>query len=290
MGNRRNVRPRRAGNKKKQQVLSFRKRLSNLIAHSLFFGGVVALYFYGTDRLEKGDVVFGLSLFFLVLILSIGLIYQSGLFENLSSKLQRICYLVAGGLIAIGLVATWAYKKPIKPDVTLHFIGPGKGPTTFPALQVVRKNNTDAIAREMRYKVTVWLLDLRKGDPKSPSRVMPLCRFQRGELGGYIEAHQESDPEIVFESCPEFYLSLLPEDRLLGFAHVTCAGCARGHGYWLYKVWGQSGWYAETADGSDPEPKFWELFRQGQFSDMMTDTEKFFQTLPLLERKQMSAE
>lgn len=212
-------------------------------------------------------------------------IYRHNFFESKAKRVRVAGQTLISITLAVILVVLWFALRPSPPaDVTLRFISP----PIPPVLEVVRKNESGGIAKEMRYKVVIWNLDALKASRGWPGGLPPLCSFHRGELGGWLRKGEESDPEWVFEACPKFYHALVEGDRLLGFAFITCADCAHSHGYWLYKVWGQPGWFAETADGSDPEKEFSKEFSRGGIIEIARDPEKYLNTLHLRERKPMA--
>lgn len=246
----------------------------------LAFGSLVAAIATAFQVAGVQDVLFA------YLILEVGWLGFIGSFFLLERvlKLHRkqktkliIGVAVISGIAMIGV--GWLMTSRIKkPEVTLRFVGP-----PFPViLDVITTNESDAIARDLRYNVVVWNLDSARFDRGGLGGRPPICKFVPMN-GEYLGKREESQSESVFAQCPEFANSLLVGDKLVGWAFSTCADCIRSHGYWFYKEWGKQGWYAETRGGTDPG----ERSIVKPVIDNLTDLEQFWKTRDLLERKPM---
>jgi hypothetical protein len=120
-------------------------------------------------------------------------------------------------------------QEAIPPVVALRFAYPKS-----PALLVI--NQSEAIARDIKWAVELWNMDL-------PDRIdplpIPVSTFD------WLKAHDEGGPLNLFDG-PLVAPLLKPGNRLIGSASVTCPTCARGRTYIVYIVWGESGWFAEV--------------------------------------------
>lgn len=117
------------------------------------------------------------------------------------------------------------------PDVTLRFVYPKS-----PALILV--NTSDKVARDIKWAVLLWNLDL-------PTRVdplpIPVSTFD------WIRPHSEGGPTSLF-NLPNVTPLLKPGNRLFGSASVSCPDCARGRTFIVYIQWGQGGWFFEVQE------------------------------------------
>jgi hypothetical protein len=116
-------------------------------------------------------------------------------------------------------------------ELALQFVYPKK-----PALLV--QNPSSVLAREVLWGLAVWNVDAL------PQQHNPLPI--RAQSIKWIRPGQAIGPFDVFRSL-EVAPLIKPGDRIFGSASVNCAECARGRTYWLYVVWGESGWYSEIA-------------------------------------------
>lgn len=122
-------------------------------------------------------------------------------------------------------------KSGPKPDVTLRFVYPSD-----PVLLIV--NQSDAIAREMKYMVVMWNMD--RPDQNDPLPI-PVATFD------WLKPHGEGGPENLFDA-PGVKALLKPGDHLLGSAAVMCPECPRGRTFLVSIVWGTGGWFSELSD------------------------------------------
>jgi hypothetical protein len=143
------------------------------------------------------------------------------------------------GIVALifairGLLREESRPEIPKPDVTLRFIY-----ATEPALLLV--NQSGAVARDIKWQVTVWNLDL-------PDRTNPLPILTA--TFDFIMPRSSGGPQDLFSS----QASLLHKgDRLIGSASVSCPDCSRGHTFIVYIVWEQGGWFTEALDKTGGE-------------------------------------
>ncbi len=136
-------------------------------------------------------------------------------------------------------------------DVALRFISPKS-----PALMI--KNLSDPVARDIRWMVGLWNMDL-------PDRQDPLPI--PSQTVGWIRGHDEVGPQSLF-SEPLVVPLLQPGNRLFGSASVDCPTCSKARTYVVYIVWGQGGWVSEVETAKygvlvpkDPlTKKAWEMF------------------------------
>jgi hypothetical protein len=119
--------------------------------------------------------------------------------------------------------------EAIPPVVGLRFVYPKS-----PALELI--NESDAIAKDIKWPVVLWNMDLP--DRKDPLPI-PTSGFD------WLRPHDKGGPQNLFNTPPVAPL-LKPGDRLFGSASVVCPTCARGRSYIVYIVWGESGWVSEV--------------------------------------------
>lgn len=118
--------------------------------------------------------------------------------------------------------------KESPPDVGLRFVYPKS-----PALVIV--NLSDSVAREIKWIVAIWNMDLPDRNEPLPIPIQPF---------DWIKGHRESGPQRLFDD-KWIPLLLKPGNRLIGSAVVECPACARGRTYIVYIVWGEGGWFSE---------------------------------------------
>jgi len=127
-------------------------------------------------------------------------------------------------------------STPEAPDVTLRFLY-----SSEPVLQLL--NQSDVIARDIKWSVVLWNLDLPERNDPLP---IPVATFD------WIRPRQAGGPQGLF-LAPSVRSLLRPGNRLVGSASVICPNCARGHTFFIYIVWGEGGWFTEIADMKDGE-------------------------------------
>ena len=113
-------------------------------------------------------------------------------------------------------------------DVTLRFVYPKS-----PALILV--NNSGAIAKNIKWSVALWNMDLQDRNDPLPS---PVSTFD------WIKPHDEGGPQNLFST--QIVSPLLKQgNRLYGSVALDCPECKRGRSYIVKITWGDGGWYAE---------------------------------------------
>lgn len=118
-------------------------------------------------------------------------------------------------------------------DVTLRFIYPKS-----PALILV--NNSDVIAKNIKWSVALWNMDLPDRNDPLP---IPVNTFD------WIKPHDEGGPQNLFNT--RLVSPLLKQgNRLFGSVALDCPECKRGRTYIVKITWGNSGWYAEINNGT----------------------------------------
>jgi hypothetical protein len=110
-----------------------------------------------------------------------------------------------------------------------------------PALQLI--NQSDVTARDIKYMVGMWNLDLPDRTDPLP---IPTSSFD------WIRPHAMGGPQGVFD-LPAVSTLLKYGDRLIGSVGVSCPDCARGHTYIVYIDWGKDGWFTEVLDRTNGE-------------------------------------
>lgn len=118
-------------------------------------------------------------------------------------------------------------------DVTLRLIYPRS-----PALVLV--NNSDVIAKNTKWSVALWNMDLQDRNDPLP---IPVNTYD------WIKPHDEGGPQNLFNT--RLVSPLLKQgNRLFGSVALDCPKCKRGRTYIVKITWGSSGWYAEINNGS----------------------------------------
>jgi hypothetical protein len=120
---------------------------------------------------------------------------------------------------------------PVAPDVALRFVYPKS-----PALVIA--NRSDSIARDIKWVVVLWNMDLPDRDDPLP---IPVATFD------WLRPHQDGGPQGLFGHSAVASL-VKPGDRLFGSASVSCPNCARGRTYVVYIVYDKGGWVSEVED------------------------------------------
>jgi hypothetical protein len=139
--------------------------------------------------------------------------------------------------IVIGIVfLLWVpsiieHVRPAKelPDVALRFVYPKS-----PALVLV--NQSAVIARDIKWIVVLWNMDLPDRDDPLP---IPVSTFD------WLRPHDQGGPQNLFGG-PIVAPLLKPGNRLFGSASVICPECARGRTYIVSIVWNDGGWFSEV--------------------------------------------
>jgi len=121
-----------------------------------------------------------------------------------------------------------APQTPTASNVALRFVYPKS-----PALVIA--NRSESIARDIKWMVVLWNMDLADRDEPLP---IPVDTFD------WLRPHQEGGPQSLFGLNTVAPL-VKPGDRLFGSAAVSCPDCTRGRTYVVYIVYGEGGWFSE---------------------------------------------
>lgn len=165
------------------------------------------------------------------------ILFSASSWVALRETLKKRIALSATFLISVLWAVILYSLLPSLPNVTLRFVYPKS-----PALQLV--NQSDAVARDIKYAVILWNLDLP--DRLDPLPI-PIATFD------WIKPHADGGPENLFFT-PLVTPLLSPGNRLFGSAAVNCPDCGRGHTYVVSVVWGEGGWFAEIPDRKEGDP------------------------------------
>jgi hypothetical protein len=248
------------------------------------FPGTIRREELGVQTLERSNVEFYLGvvitifsavlpmtwwlrcLFLLVVAgIIIDVVYRSPLTINWSFK--KKAFLALLGMVLVTAIG-W---RPIRddyigtelPDVALQFVYPNS-----PMLRIL--NISNVTARQIKFTVAVW--DIDKPQEKNPLQI-PVQTFD------FIRPHLFGGNEGVFEPLVRSGI-IKPGTRLFGSASAECPDCRKGHIYWLYIIWGQSGWYSEIPNVTAAGIMFPKDFQN------ITATEFAERTIPLIPETQ----
>jgi len=197
---------------------------------ALFLAGLaVSIIFF---LLPKTPIVVVLCLLALFAFFIHPVIYLTAWVTGLPPKKSKWQTIIAGGFLAISVVVfgfyVWPEELP-KPDVALHFVHP-----KAPALVIT--NLSDAVARDIKWAIAVWNMDIPDRNDPLP---IPVSTFD------WIKAHDEGGPQGLFHG-PLVAPLLKPGNRLFGSASVACPECIRGRTYIIYIELGNGGWFSEV--------------------------------------------
>ena len=149
-----------------------------------------------------------------------------------------------GILLCLGAILCFiVIPAPPEPEVTMRLVN-----LRSPSL--VLDNHSDAIARDIKRSYAIWNTDdLRtyivgsSGDDPLP---IPTSTFD------VLRPHTSSGPEGIFQaSINAGYIK--KGDKLIGSIGIICPICVRGHSYFIYIIWGESGWFSEIQDLKEGE-------------------------------------
>jgi hypothetical protein len=126
--------------------------------------------------------------------------------------------------------------KKMRPDLHLRLVGAQNFDIELVA--------TDALVTDPAYDIFIWDLD-------NPGvQVLPVkTGYFFHEL--WIKKGQSSGP-YAYMSLPEVSAVVKRGDRLYGFMWGSCPTCVTTRAYWIYAIYGEDGWFAETAKGQYP--------------------------------------
>jgi hypothetical protein len=177
--------------------------------------------------------------------------------------------LLFGGLIA------YALMRIDKPDVTVRLSVTGNR-----TISAVGHSENGLMAERVKYEFELFnTTAFIQGRPEE-------WQYSRYERDKGEWAKRDSDLKIG----PIFVRSAFVEnqrngDRIIGTAIINCPTCVRSHGYWLYLKVGEGGWFAETADGSEPRLIGEKGKTTEQKRDFIIDPEAYLSSKKLLPRQ-----
>jgi len=132
------------------------------------------------------------------------------------------------------------------PDVTVRLVYPDH-------TAIVLVNNSDAIAKEIKWTVVVWNLDdprtylsTNPGPNSHDPLPIPVSMFD------FLRPHSSGGPQTLF-ARPDIREFAKDGQRLFGSMSVICPDCKKGHTYFVYEEIGKGGWYSEVADVENGE-------------------------------------
>ena len=218
--------------------MSFGDRLG--IAGLLIALIAIALMYLAPERKEVGWI----ALFVAILLVAIWAYLEAAnwllrKFQTAPVITTIIVGIVGGALIALIFLfvaqnASFPHSKVADhsanlPDVRLRFVYPKS-----PALMLI--NSSDALARDVKWTVVLWNLDLPERDEPLP---IPVATFD------WLKPGQQGGPQNLFGSNTVAPL-IKQGDHLFGSASVNCPTCSRGRSYIVSIVYGEGGWVAEV--------------------------------------------
>jgi hypothetical protein len=181
-----------------------------------------------------------------------------------------------------------------KPDLVL------KLSVTDPKLPLIvarLANNGDALADKLRYTFqtfnerAVRRLAVQgrfdKSNPLDAAESLPTALVRVDSFSvpdQWVQAGKEFEIGPV-NFTPLFMRSLKIGDKLIGTAVITCANCAQSRGCWIFYEVGVGGWYAETADGSEPTLLNIRPKTEKEKQAYVDDPRNYLNTQALLEKK-----
>jgi hypothetical protein len=139
--------------------------------------------------------------------------------------------ILIGIVLLLWIPSIIEHVRPAKelPDVALQFVYP-KSPA------VVLVNQSAVIARDIKWSVQLWNMDLPDRNDPLP---IPISTFD------WLRPHEQGGPQNLFGN-PRVAELLKPGNRLFGSASVICPECARGRTYIVHIVWDEGGWFSEV--------------------------------------------
>lgn len=211
-------------NHKKHQALNRNPLRKKPIDLWLAIGGVVVAIVLTLVPKTPFVVIGSLILIFLLMLHPLWNFWwiEKTLFRRLVT-----CFLLLIILFFLGN-ASWPPEAK-SPDVSLRFIY-----SKNPNLVIV--NQSDSIARDMKWMLAIWNMDLPDRNDPLP---IPISTFD------WLKPHTVSGPLGLFSNSLVSPL-LKPGDHLFGSASISCPNCSRGRTYIVYIIYGKSGWYSEV--------------------------------------------
>jgi len=153
-------------------------------------------------------------------------------------------------------------QKPDLPAVSFRVIN-------LKSIGISASNTYNVIAKDVRYDLTAWDLDLDKDDS--------LCIFSHSEP--WIRPGENVYP-YSFVARKEVAPLVKNGDKLLGLASISCPECIATKSYLVFAINGQGGWFFEYPKGMSPNlPKISKLIPA-----IRKNPEKYFSDIPLSAR------
>lgn len=119
----------------------------------------------------------------------------------------------------------------IQSDIAIKFVYPR-------SLALVLVNQSDVIAKNIKYHVALWNMDLPDRNDPLP---IPVSTFD------WIKPNSESGPQNILW-YPQTQACFKSGDRLFGTASVIAPESIRGRTYVVYFKVGDNAWYSEIED------------------------------------------
>jgi hypothetical protein len=191
-----------------------------------------------------------------------------------------VLFVIAG----VGLFFLWQAYLPERetgPDVTLRF----SSDEAIRFISAVAQNQSGTAAEGLRYRIDfINLTALQKQRPMEHvfSRYAP-------DPHEWIAPNQEQNLGPAYLR-PEFMSSLREGDIMMGAAVMDCLKCRSKHGYRIYFQVGKGGWFAETADGSEPQIMPPLDITPEEKQRYFTDPETYLSTRPLFAKQPIKIE
>jgi hypothetical protein len=183
---------------------------------------------------------------------------------------------------------------PKKPDLILQF---SVSDPKIPVFVVSVENVGEVLADKIRYTFetsnnTAMMRLFQEGRVNKND---PLATAKES-AAGFVRYDSFNNPDQWVQAGKEFEIgpisytpafaqALRIGDRLIGVASITCATCTHRRGYWVFYEVGVGGWYAETADGSEPKLQMLRPATEREKLEFVLDPQSLMIKQPLLEKK-----
>ncbi len=155
----------------------------------------------------------------------------SGSTREIKGEIARSEHNILERLDDIGeQVGTRSVAEDPKPDISLVLVYPQ-------SVSLLIRNDSTVVARESRYSVVLWNLELLSGSKQPlPIPVGSHDWVRPGRRGG---------PYGIM-SRPKTQGLIKPSDRIFGYIALACPDRSTDKIYWVFFKHGQGGWYAEA--------------------------------------------
>jgi hypothetical protein len=152
------------------------------------------------------------------------------------------------------------------PDISLVFVYPQ-------AISVLIVNTSNVLLRDPKYFMVIWDLDIEGRTDPLPIPAVTLT-------GEWIWPHTAIGPNQVITQ-PQVAPLVKRGDHLMGCATVDCLTCGNAKGYWIYAIYGEGGWFAETKPKGQ-WPSWVAVFKL--LPEIRKNPEHFFSDIPQADR------